>query len=158
MVRHTQTVVPMPTRKLCSILQANATLFHMRRFITALFLPLIFTVFCGSILLRPVFVHAAGADPYGLEVTRKKTQFSGVTKTLPQLIGSVISVALSLVGFVFLGLALYAGFKWMTAQGNEKDVTSARDTLINASIGIVLIVAAYAITNFVFTNVITQIQ
>jgi hypothetical protein len=46
----------------------------------------------------------------------------------------------------------------MTARGNEKDVTQAKDTLVNATIGIILIVAAYAITNFLFTDVITKIN
>ncbi len=125
----------------------------------ALMVPIIFAGLLGAVTaMSPSSVHAAG-DMYGLEKTRKMTApFKSVTKTLPQLIGAIISVALSLIGFVFLGLALYAGFKWMTAQGNEKDVLIARDTLINASIGIVLIVAAYALTNFIFTDVISQIN
>ena len=128
----------------------------MKQFFATLALSLFSAVFCLTIVLPTPAVHAA--DAYGLEKTKSLTQFKSVTKKLPELIGSIVSVALSLVGFVFLALALYAGFKWMTAQGNEKDVTAAKDTLINATIGIVLIVAAYAITNFLFTNVITQIN
>lgn len=130
----------------------------MKRFITSFIAHLFLIVLGGGLLLQAVPVSAQ-ADPYGLETTRKATpQYSGASKTLPEIIGSILSVALSLIGFVFLGLALYAGFKWMTAQGNEKDVTAAKDTLINATIGIVLIVAAYAITNFIFSDVISQIQ
>ncbi|MCX6781387.1 MAG: hypothetical protein NT003_04740 [Candidatus Magasanikbacteria bacterium] len=98
------------------------------------------------------------ADSFGLEATRNQTQFKSSQQSLPQLIGTVISIALSLIGFVFLGLAMYAGFKWMTAGGESKDVGLARDTLINASIGAVLIVGAYALTNFLFTDVIGKIQ
>jgi hypothetical protein len=127
----------------------------MKHFFATLALSLFSAVFCLTLVpAQPA--HAA--DAYGLEKTKSLTQFKSVNKKLPELIGSIVSVALSLVGFVFLALALYAGFKWMTAQGNEKDVTAAKDTLINATIGIVLIVAAYAITNFLFTNVITQIN
>lgn len=128
----------------------------MKSFISAFFIPIITVVFCGSLLLHTAPVHAA--DAYGLEKTKSLTQFKAVNKTLPEMIGSIVSVALSMIGVVFLALALYAGFKWMTAQGNAKDVTLARDTLINATIGIVLIVAAYALTNFIFTDVITQIN
>lgn len=127
----------------------------MKRFITSLFLPLIAFVFSAVLVMHATPVHA---DAYGLEKTKTLTQFKDVNKTLPEAIGSIVSVALSLIGFVFLALALYAGFKWMTARGNEKDVTSARDTLINATIGIILIVAAYALTNFIFTDVISQIN
>ncbi len=106
-------------------------------------------------------VMAYAADPYGLDATANQTPFAEAVKakkTLPQVVGDVISVALSLIGLLFLGLALYGGFKWMTAQGNEKDVQIGRDTLINATIGIILIVSAYVITNFIFTDVVSQIN
>lgn len=128
----------------------------MKKFISTVIL----SVFSAVICLLPFSLASTvlAADAYGLEKTKNLTQFKGTTKTLPELIGSIVSVALSLIGFVFLVLALYAGFKWMTAQGEAKDVTKAKDTLVNATIGIILIVAAYAITNFVFTDIIPQIN
>lgn len=77
------------------------------------------------------------------------------TKTLPEVIGSVINVALSLLGLVFLGLALYAGFKWMTAQGDSKAVDEAQGTLKNAVIGMIITVAAYALSTFIMTQLLT---
>ena len=126
----------------------------MKRFLSKIFA----TFFLCSALLtvaQPVF---AAADPYGLEAARNASQYKDSKKSVPEIAGALIGVAFSVIGIVFLGLALYAGFKWMTAQGNEKDVTKARDTLINATIGIVLMVAAYAITNFMFTNVIATLM
>lgn len=126
----------------------------MKRFLSKIFA----TIFlCGALLTvaQPVF---AAADPYGLEAARNASQYKESKKSVPEIAGALIGVAFSVIGIVFLGLALYAGFKWMTAQGNEKDVTKARDTLINATIGIVLMVAAYAITNFMFTNVIATLM
>lgn len=75
--------------------------------------------------------------------------------TLPEMAGSVINVALSVLGLVFLGYALYAGFKWMTAQGDEKAVTAAKDTIKNSVIGIIIIVAAFALTTFVMQQLNT---
>jgi len=126
----------------------------MKRFLSKIFATILL---CGAMLTvaQPVF---AAADPYGLESARNASQYKESKKSLPEIAGSLIGVAFSVIGLVFLGLALYAGYKWMTAQGNEKDVTKARDTLINATIGIVLMVAAYAITNFMFTNVITTLM
>jgi TRAP-type C4-dicarboxylate transport system permease small subunit len=63
--------------------------------------------------------------------------------------GKLIGVVLSFVGVLFLVLMIYAGITWMTAQGNEQQVSKAKDLLINSIIGIVLIFAAYAITAFV---------
>jgi len=97
------------------------------------------------------------ADSYGLEAARNASQYKESTKSLPEVAGSMINLGLSLLGLVFLGLALYSGFKWMTAQGTEKDVTTARDTLVNATIGLVVIFSAYALTTFLFTDVVGTI-
>lgn len=130
----------------------------MKRFI-AFFASSIFgALLVGQLVLQPAF--AAPSDPYGLNATAMRTPFAQSVssgKKLPQLIGDIISVALSLVGIIFLVLAVYGGFKWMTAQGNEDQVHDARQTIVDATIGIILIVAAYSITNFIFTNVIAPI-
>ena len=49
-------------------------------------------------------------------------------------------------------MIIYAGFEWMTAQGDEKKVDKAKDTLTRAVIGLIIIIAAYSITYFVFTS------
>ena len=71
------------------------------------------------------------------------------TKDVKEVVGQFIKGALTLVGLVFFILMVYGGFLWMQARGNEQDVEKARDIIIAAIIGLVLIVAAYAITNFV---------
>jgi len=75
-------------------------------------------------------------------------------KTLPQAVGSIIGVALSLIGVFFLGLIIYAGYKWMIARGNSQEVEKAKTTIINAVIGLVVVLTAYAITVFVTDIVI----
>ena len=70
------------------------------------------------------------------------------------IIGNVIRVAIGLVGIIFVILAIYAGFLWMTAAGSDEKVDKAKKTLTNAVIGIVLVVAAYAIASFVLQTAI----
>ena len=73
---------------------------------------------------------------------------------LPVLIGNIVNVVLGFLGIVFLVLLLYAGFLWMTAQGEEKPVTKAKDIIKQSIIGLIVIVAAFAISNFVLTSLI----
>jgi hypothetical protein len=47
---------------------------------------------------------------------------------------------------------IYAGILWMTAQGNDQQVTKAKTLMINSVIGIIIVFAAYAITAFVGNN------
>lgn len=67
-------------------------------------------------------------------------------------IGKVVQAMLGIIGIVFFLLILSAGFNWMIAQGNVEKVDKAKDTVTGAAIGLVIVMAAYAITNFVLSN------
>lgn len=75
--------------------------------------------------------------------------FDANTKT-GDIIALIIQVFLSLLAIIFIILILYAGFNWMTAGGDEQKVTKAKDTIYRAVIGLVITLAAFAITYFVF--------
>ena len=68
------------------------------------------------------------------------------------LIANIISVILGFLALIFLVLTIMAGFKWMTAGGNDEEVKKAQTSLKNAIIGLVIVLAAYAITYFIFNS------
>jgi hypothetical protein len=78
----------------------------------------------------------------------------GGTSDLPTLIGGLINAVLGVVGIVFVVLVVYAGVLYMTAQGEAGKVEKAKTMLTQAVIGIVIIVLAYAISNFVISTLI----
>lgn len=82
----------------------------------------------------------------------------GTTKTLPEIAGIVISAILAMLGVLFLVLMIYAGYLWMTARGESKQVDSAKESLKNSLIGLIIVVASYAISNFILTNLIKATQ
>ena len=73
----------------------------------------------------------------------------GGSDTLEQKIGGIVQIALSFLGVIFFILMIYGGFLWMTASGNEQQVDKARNLITAAIIGLVIVVAAYAISYFV---------
>ncbi|MFA5130061.1 MAG: hypothetical protein WC477_04045 [Patescibacteria group bacterium] len=73
---------------------------------------------------------------------------------LPTVIGNVINIVLGFLGILLLLFILYAGFLWMTAGGDEAKVKKATDYIRNAIIGLVIIILAFAISNFVLTQLI----
>jgi hypothetical protein len=87
-----------------------------------------------------------------LEVVAKAAGF-GEPKDITEIIGAIISTFLSFLGIIFLILVLYGGFTWMTSMGNEYKVKKAKDILLQATIGILIIISAYAITYFVVNAV-----
>lgn len=69
-----------------------------------------------------------------------------------EMVALVIRLFLSVVGIIFLILIFYSGFRWMTSGGNEETVKKAKETMVAAVIGLVIVLAAYAITYFVIEN------
>lgn len=68
---------------------------------------------------------------------------------LPKYIGEVIKIVLGLLGIIFLGMILFAGFKWFTAAGDEKKVADAISMINQALFGLAIVIGAYVITNTV---------
>jgi hypothetical protein len=76
-------------------------------------------------------------------------------KPLEETLGMLINVLLGLLGIIFLVLTIYAGFLWMTAGGDEKQVAKAKQIIITAVIGLVILLSAYAISQFVIDQLVT---
>ena len=65
---------------------------------------------------------------------------------------TTIRILLGFTGTIFVGLTLYAGYLWMTAGGNEDDVTKAKTLMTQSVIGLLIILLSYSITIFVFNT------
>jgi len=119
-----------------------------------------------SALVFPVFSPAFAANGLQGSVLQSE-QYTGVAEQvyeagsdgtprtqLSSIIVMVINAVLSLLGVIFLVLVIYAGFLWMTAGGNDEQVGKAKKLLTNSIIGVVVIVAAYAISYFVLSAIL----
>lgn len=71
---------------------------------------------------------------------------------LATVVGKVILAILTILGLIFLVLIVYAGFKWMLAQGEEQKITEARNLIFNSIIGLIIVFAAYAISYFIINE------
>lgn len=92
---------------------------------------------------------------YGLEDTNKAAKLPS-EGTVPGIIGNVVGNLLTMVGVLFLVLMIYGGITWMLARGNEDQTKKALNTITAAVIGLIIVVASYAVTNFVFESVNEQ--
>jgi len=102
------------------------------------------------VLLLPAAAHAQiNAANSSLGEVGTAMGVSGDQGDLPALIGNLINVLLSVLGIILVVIIVYAGYMWMTAGGDTDKVKKAKAWMANAVIGIVIIVAAYAISSFV---------
>lgn len=71
------------------------------------------------------------------------------------IIGNIVDILLGLLGIIFFLLTVWAGYIWMTAQGEPGKVEKAQKMLTQGAIGLVIIFAAYAISNFALNQLLT---
>ncbi len=73
------------------------------------------------------------------------------------IIGRVVRIVLGFLGIVAVLLVMYGGFLWMTARGDTDKVEQARKVLMNAGIGLIIILSSLAITQFVLNALSTAL-
>jgi flagellar biosynthesis protein FlhB len=121
------------------------------------FTPLFILIILALGFLLPAVNCQAGflASSSGITAqTGALSQSAGfdTSNSIADIVATIIRVVLSLLGIIFLVLLILGGYQWMTAGGNEDQVSKAQDRIKTAIIGLVIVLAAYAITAFVFSN------
>ena len=109
------------------------------------------------VLFLPSQVFAAG--PLGNAISSLDTVGSkagvsqGSSADLPTFIGKILNVLFGAFGIILVLYIIYAGILYMTAGGEEEKVKKAKKIIMQTVIGIIIIVAAYSISNFVITQI-----
>ena len=62
---------------------------------------------------------------------------------------NIVRMLLYVVGYVSLGFIIWGGIKYIISQGDSGGITSAKKTILNAVIGLVLSIFSVAIVTFV---------
>lgn len=122
-------------------------------------------VLMALIVITPVMafslpVLAASNDtlnPWGSDQLKDNIQTTtGLGERDPRdIAASVIRIILGFLGIVAVVIILLGGFKWMTAGGGEDKVGEAKKLITAGIIGLVIIVAAFAIATFVLNSLIS---
>lgn len=103
-------------------------------------------IFVIGFLVLPFLSLAVSIDT-GLDTTGKG---AGLVETdVSVFVGNIIKAVLALLGVIVLIFMVYGGYLWMMSGGNDQMVKKSKDILINAVIGLIIVLAAYAITTFV---------
>lgn len=84
------------------------------------------------------------------------TQFSGSKikdKDLMKTLNVIINVIVGVIGFVAVAMIVMGGISFATSQGDTSKTTKARNTILYGVVGLVVALLAFAIVNFVLSNV-----
>lgn len=118
------------------------------------FFILILLLFTTFIFAGVKTVSAQGSYSFatnsGLEQTSEGAGYDTASSTsLTSYVSKIITALLSILGIIFLAFTIYGGIMWMTAAGNEEKVKKARELIIESIIGVIIVLAAYAISYFI---------
>ena len=129
----------------------------MKRFVKIFLLIIVFS-FC----LSPVLVFAEQKEVVDsvmgqIGAASKKANLEEAIS--PQdVIVNIIRTTLSFLGIIFVGLVVYGGFLFITAHGEEDQITSGKKIVIGAVVGLIIILLSYSITLFFGTRVNTLVS
>jgi len=76
--------------------------------------------------------------------------------TIASMIGMIIKAILSISGVIFTALLVYAGILWMTAGGEDEQVTKSKGIIRASIIGLIITLGAYSISYFVVPRILQQ--
>lgn len=71
---------------------------------------------------------------------------------LPNILKNATNIVLFIAGALAVIMIIYGSIRFMTAHGNEKQVESARLIVTYSVIGLIIAILAYALVNFVLSN------
>lgn len=114
----------------------------------------VFAAGCGgSFLTFPTWYRGLdekkGAD---CEI-KSPTAVGGIRPFIITIIANVIEIALQLVAYISVGFIIYGGYLYMIGTGTADKMVSARKTILNAIIGLVISFFSIAIVNLVAGNI-----
>ncbi len=78
---------------------------------------------------------------------------AGGTTKVNDTIKTVVNVLSALVGVISVIMIIFGGFKYITSNGDTGNITSAKNTIIYAVIGLVIVALAQFIVQFVLNKV-----
>lgn len=114
------------------------------------------TLLIAGWLLLPAMALAQDATlSLGLEIVGS----TGLGTADPKIaIINLIRVLMGFLGIIAVAIILLGGFKWMTAAGDDTKIKAAKKLITAGLTGLVIVLAAFLIANFVISTIGGQIQ
>lgn len=103
-------------------------------------------------LCNGIDVANGGDTDAGASDTAGNCQDSSGSSGFNSIVHTVINLFSWIVGVVSVLMIVYGGFKYITSGGKDSSVGSAKNTIVYALIGLVVVALAQVIVRFVLTN------
>lgn len=78
------------------------------------------------------------------------------SQKIQQIVTTIVNIFSIIVGIVAVIMIIWGGFKYITSGGDSGNITSAKNTIIYAIIGLVVVALAQFIVQFVLDRVVSE--
>ena len=110
----------------------------------------VFVFLFSTVAVVPTIVKTAVAGPaIGMNYAANTGLINSAQDDPKEMAVSIVRYLMTFLGIIAVVIMLLGGFKWMTAAGNEDKVAEAKKLLVAGIIGLVIVLASFAIVKFV---------
>jgi len=89
---------------------------------------------------------------FGLTRKVQAASYGGFETNLKTLIDKILTFAFGAAGAIFVILFIVGGVQYMTSAGNEESATKAKKLLTDAVIGLVIVLASWAVSGWILSS------
>lgn len=75
------------------------------------------------------------------------------SRTLPGTIKTIGNILVFITGAVSVVMVILGGIRYATSNGDQSQITGAKNTIMYAIIGVIVSISAYAVINFVLSSI-----
>lgn len=112
-------------------------------------------VLTRAMYLVPLFVVSRAHAQVSIDFPSSFAGFS--SQDIKDTIANIVRIILGFLGIVTIIIILYGGFIWMSSFGEEDKIDQAKKLISAGVIGLVIVLAAYALSSFVISSLTTAV-
>ncbi len=114
---------------------------------------LLVVVILFGTLSAPVFATTKEEACKGVQITGGNCQDPANQTRTESLVQNIVNVLSVFVGIVATIMIMVGGFKYITSQGDSGNISGAKNTILYAIVGLVVVVFAQIIVRFVISKI-----
>lgn len=111
--------------------------------------PLVY-LFISPSLAFAIVGDAVQANPCPQQIGSQFVNLCNITgANFGKFVGNAITALMVLAALISLGFLIYGGVKWIMSEGDKTAVETARQTIIGAVVGLVVVFLSYLIVSII---------
>lgn len=124
----------------------------MKKIVTAMVLVMVMLAGVGVVMTGRVYADTTICSDSSATDDMMELAGCNEDKKVDEVANTGLNLILSAVGLIAVGVMVYGGFTYLTAQGDPSKAKRGRDVILYGLVGLAVTLLAFAIVAFVTAN------